>query len=184
MLLDEGHDVAEFGIIASGPNGASPHHLASDRIISDGDLVVMDFGGRKWGYWSDTTRTFVVGTPNDRHMEIHAVVKEAQRRGRDTVKPGIRCEEIDAVVREVIESAGYGEFFIHRTGHGIGLEVHERPYLVSGSDVALEEGMTFSIEPGIYIPGELGVRIEDIVACTADGIESLNDSPRDLISVE
>jgi Xaa-Pro aminopeptidase len=183
LTVEEGHDSAEFGIVASGPNGASPHHHGGGRVIEEGDVVVCDFGGRLGGYYSDSTRTFVVGTPRAEQTEVHAVVDTANQAGRDAVAPGIPCEEIDRAARKVIEEAGYGEFFIHRTGHGIGLEVHEHPYMVEGNDRPLQPGMTFSVEPGIYLPGSFGVRVEDIVVCTEDGVDSLNESSRSLTPV-
>jgi Xaa-Pro aminopeptidase len=183
LTVEEGHDSAEFGIVASGPNGASPHHHGGDRVIEEGDLVVCDFGGRLGGYFSDSTRTFVVGTARAEQVEVHGVVEAANQAGRDAVAPGVPCQEVDRAARKVIEDAGYGEFFIHRTGHGIGLEVHEHPYIVERNDLPLEPGMTFSIEPGIYLPGSFGVRIEDIVVCTDDGVESLNWSDRGLLAV-
>ena len=183
MLLEEGHDRAEFAIVASGPNGASPHHDAGERVIGDGDMIVLDFGGSLRGYKSDTTRTFVVDKPTDKQREVHSAVLEANTAGRATVAPGVPCQEVDRAARRVIEKAGFGEYFVHRTGHGIGLEIHEHPYIVEGNSLALESGMTFSIEPGIYLPGEFGVRIEDIVVCGDDGIVELNDSPRELVEV-
>ena len=183
MTVEEGHDVAEFTIVAAGRNGASPHHHPGDRTIEDGDLVVCDFGGRLGGYFSDSTRTCVVGTASARQSEIHAAVLVANEAGRAAVSPGVSCEEIDRASRAVIDDAGYGPFFIHRTGHGIGLEVHEHPYVVEGNDLSLEPGMCFSVEPGIYIPDDLGVRIEDIVTCTEDGVESFNQSDRGLVGV-
>lgn len=183
MVVAEGHDVAWSAIVASGPNGASPHHEPGDRVIEAGDLIVCDFGGELGGYHSDVTRTFVVGERDERADEVHAVVSAANAAARAAVAPGVPCEEVDGTARRVIEEAGYGEFFIHRTGHGIGLEVHEHPYLVEGNDLLLEPGMTFSIEPGIYLPGLLGVRIEDIVACTESGIDELNRAERDLVDV-
>ena len=184
MLVEEGHDQALFWIVASGPNGASPHHEPSSRVIERGDLVICDFGGSVHGYRSDTTRTFSVGEPIPRQAEVHQVVLSAQQAATAAVRPGVPCQEIDRVARAVIEDAGYGDYFIHRTGHGIGLDVHEDPYLVEGNDLPLEEGMAFSIEPGIYLPEEFGVRIEDIVVCGSDGPITLNDSPRELVVVE
>lgn len=183
MTVAEGHDLAEFTIVAAGPNGASPHHHPGDRVIEEGDLVVCDFGGRWDGYFSDSTRTFVAGEPTEEQVEVHSAVLAANEAGRAAVAPGVPCEEIDRAARSVIEQAGFGEHFIHRTGHGIGLEVHEHPYLVEGNDLPLEPGMTFSVEPGVYIPGRFGVRIEDIVVCTDDGVESLNESERGLVAV-
>lgn len=183
LTLEVGHDSAEFTIVASGPNGASPHHEPTDRVIEEGDLVVCDFGGRWDGYFSDSTRTFVVGEPSVAAAEVHELVVEANQAGRDSVAPGVPCEEVDRAARQVIVDGGYGEYFIHRTGHGIGLEVHEHPYIVQGNSTPLEEGMAFSIEPGVYVPGRLGVRIEDIVVCVDDGVDALNDSRRSLTSV-
>lgn len=180
MTIEEGHDVAEFAIVASGPNGASPHHDAGSRVIEEGDLVVCDFGGRWDGYYSDSTRTFVVGEPSEEQIEVHAVVLAANEAGRAAIAPGVACQDIDRAARDVIEQGGYGEHFIHRTGHGIGLEVHEHPYMVEASDMPLEVGMTFSVEPGIYLSERFGVRIEDIVAVTDQGADSLNESARGL----
>ena len=179
-VLAEGHDTAPFAIVASGPNAASPHHEASHRVIQEGDTVVVDFGGRWRGYCSDTTRTFFVGEPDAEVAEAFAVLEAAQAAGRAAVRPGVAAEEVDRATRAVIAAAGYGDRFIHRTGHGIGLEVHEHPYVVEGNGIALEPGMTFSIEPGIYVPDRFGMRIEDIVACGATGIDELNRSPRHL----
>ena len=183
LLLEEGHDLAEFAIVASGPNGASPHHEAASRVIQGGDLVVIDCGGSVAGYKSDTTRTFVVGEPTPDQREVHEVVLNANTAGRRAVAAGVACSEVDRAARTVIENAGYGEYFIHRTGHGIGLEVHEEPYLVEGNDSPLQTGMAFSVEPGIYLQGRFGVRIEDIVVCGEDGADELNNSPRTLIEV-
>jgi Xaa-Pro aminopeptidase len=180
MCLEEGHDEATFASVGSGPNGASPHHDASDRVIEEGDAVVIDFGGRWRGYCSDTTRTFHVGEPPAPVAEAYEALRAAQDAGRAAVAPRVPAQEVDRVTRKVIDTAGYGEWFIHRTGHGIGLEVHEHPYLVEGNSMPLEEGMTFSIEPGIYLPGEFGMRIEDIVAVSGNGIDELNDSDRSL----
>ena len=183
LTIGEGHESAEFTIVASGPNGASPHHHPGDRVIEEEDLVVCDFGGRLNGYYSDSTRTFVVGEPSEEQREVHEVVLAANEAGRAAVAPRVTCEAIDAAARSVIDEAGFGEYFVHRTGHGIGLEVHEHPYIVSGNELPLDPGMTFSVEPGIYLPGQFGVRIEDIVVCTGDGAESLNESERALVSV-
>jgi D-alanyl-D-alanine dipeptidase len=183
LLVEHGHRTAEFTIVASGPNAASPHHEPGSRTIVPRDTVVMDFGGELAGYHSDTTRTVAVIEPTEELEQVFAVVREAQAAAVDAVRPGVTTASIDAVARGVIEAAGYGERFIHRTGHGIGLEVHEPPYLVAGDDTTLEPGITFSVEPGIYLPGRLGVRIEDIVAVTGDGVERFNRSPRDLVVV-
>lgn len=183
MVEEEGHDTSWFTIVASGPNSASPHHETAGRVIEAGDMVVCDFGGTIDGYHSDVTRTFVVGPPNAKQVEVHELVVAANEAGRDAIAPGVTCEEIDAASRAVIEEGGYGRYFIHRTGHGIGLEGHEHPYIVSGNDLPLEQSMTFSIEPGVYIPGEFGVRVEDIVACGAAGVDDFNRAARTLIEV-
>ncbi len=180
MTIEEGHDTAEFASVGSGPNAASPHHEPTDRDIERGDVVVIDFGGRRRGYCSDTTRTFSVGEPEPEVAEAYAVLESAQREARRTVAPGVAAAAVDAAARSVIDAAGHGDRFIHRTGHGIGLEVHEHPYLVEGNDDPLEAGMTFSVEPGIYVADHWGLRIEDIVACTAAGVDELNDSDRRL----
>ena len=182
-LRAHGHETVDFTIVGSGPNGASPHHEAGERVIVAGDAVVLDFGGRMGGYCSDITRTVAVGEPGKEIRRVHEVVRQAQQAGVDAVRPGVPCEEVDAATRTVIEEAGYGERFIHRTGHGIGLDVHEPPYIVAGNGAPLQVGMTFSVEPGIYLPERFGVRIEDIVAVTPDGVERFNEAPRDLTVV-
>jgi len=183
-LLDAGCDSVAFCIVGSGSNGASPHHLPSDRPIRRGDLVVLDFGGWVGGYASDTTRTVVVGEPSEEQREVHGIVREAQEAAFQAAKPGVAAEEVDRAARRVVEDAGYGEAFFHRTGHGIGLEEHEDPYIVEGNRQVLEPGMTFSIEPGIYLEGRFGVRIEDIVAVTDDGAVRFNNSSRDLLVLD
>jgi len=180
LLIAHGHERAEFTIVASGPNGANPHHEESDRVVQEGDMVVLDFGGTKDGYGSDTTRTVHVGEPTSEEAEVYDVVRLAQQAAFDAVRPGAACQDVDRAARGVIAGAGYGERFIHRTGHGIGLTVHEPPYMIEGETRPIEPGMCFSIEPGIYLPGRFGVRIEDIVAATADGGRRLNDTSRDL----
>jgi D-alanyl-D-alanine dipeptidase len=182
-LLDAGHESVGFTIVASGPHGASPHHEPSRRAIERGDALVLDFGGRIGGYSSDMSRTVSVGEPSVEIAEVHEVVRHAQETAFQAVRPGLPAQEVDRVARGIIRDAGYGEDFIHRTGHGIGLEEHEDPYLVEGNVRPLETGMCFSIEPGIYLPGRFGVRIEDIVAITEDGVARLNDAPRDLLVV-
>lgn len=182
-LVEEGHTEADFVIVGSGPNGASPHHALSDRVIETGDVVVVDIGGPvAEGYNSDSTRTYAVGNPRDADVAAtYAVLQEAQQAAVDAVRPGATAESIDAAARDVITAAGFGDYFIHRTGHGIGLDVHEEPYIVAGNKLSLEEGMAFSIEPGIYQAGRWGARIEDIVVVTADGVESMNNQPHDLV---
>lgn len=184
MTVEEGSDVATFSIVASGPNAASPHHEPGSRVIAEGDSIVIDFGGKVGGYCSDTTRTFHLGDPSAEFQEAYAVVRAAQQAGVDAARPGTPAAYVDAAARRIIEDAGLGEFFIHRLGHGIGLDVHEDPYLVEGNDAVLEPGMTFSIEPGVYVPGRYGIRIEDIVVCTPLAAERLNRSSRDLRIVE
>ncbi|WP_327634986.1 Xaa-Pro peptidase family protein [Kribbella sp. NBC_00482] len=182
-IVEEGHTGADFVIVGSGPNGASPHHALSDRVIEAGDVVVVDIGGPvAEGYNSDSTRTYAVGTPRDADVAAtYAVLQEAQRAAVEAVRPGATAESIDAAARDVIAAAGFGDYFIHRTGHGIGLDVHEEPYIVAGNDLLLEPGMAFSVEPGIYQAGRWGARIEDIVVVTADGVESMNNQPHDLV---
>jgi Xaa-Pro aminopeptidase len=181
-ILAEGHTEAAFVIVGSGPNGASPHHSVSDRVIQRGDVVVIDIGGPiASGYNSDCTRTYAMGDPGDEVRETYAVLHAAQRAAVESVRPGATAESIDAAAREPIAAAGFGECFVHRTGHGIGLDVHEEPYIVGGNPLPLEEGMAFSIEPGIYQQGEWGARIEDIVIVTADGVESVNNRPHELV---
>ncbi|HEY6057330.1 MAG TPA: M24 family metallopeptidase, partial [Candidatus Limnocylindrales bacterium] len=188
-LVAEGHDAAGFAIVASGPNSASPHHAASDRVIGPGEPIVLDIGGTVGGYGSDVTRTlWVTGGepsrgPDDEFLSLYAVLRAAQAEATRAVRPGVPAEYVDAVAREIIGAAGHGRRFIHRVGHGIGLEGHEEPYLVAGSAVLLEAGMAFSVEPGIYVEGLYGARIEDIVVCGFDGPIVLNDVSRDLLVV-
>ncbi len=185
-IVEEGHATADFVIVGSGPNGASPHHSASGRTIREGDAVVVDIGGpTPAGYNSDSTRTYVVGEPADPELAVvHEIVRRAQEAGVAAARVGSTCEQVDAASRAVIEGAGYGQHFITRTGHGIGLEVHEEPYLVAGNQRPLEPGMAFSVEPGIYLPGRFGVRIEDIVVVADDGTpRRLNRSDTSLVSL-
>jgi len=176
MLREFGHEQVDFTVVGSGPNGANPHHEAGDRTIEPGDAVVLDFGGLMYGYGSDTSRTVCVGEPSALVSEVHEVVRRAQQAGVESVRPGVACQEIDRAARKVIADAGYGEYFIHRVGHGIGLTTHEPPYMVEGETHLIEPGMCFSIEPGIYLPGRFGVRIEDIVVATEDGGRRLNNT--------
>ncbi len=183
-IVTEGHRTVEFVIVGSGPNGADPHHEVSDRVIEEGDVVVVDIGGAvPSGYNSDSTRTYVVGTPDPVAAERIAVLVRAQQAAVDAVRPGVTAAEVDAAARTVLADAGLGEAFLHRTGHGIGVSVHEEPYIAPGNDLVLREGMAFSIEPGIYFAGSWGARIEDIVIVTADGGERLNVAPHELTSV-
>jgi Xaa-Pro aminopeptidase len=180
LLYKHGHSQVDFTLVGSGPNGANPHHAAGERTIQEGDMVVLDFGGLKEGYGSDTTRSVHVGEPTAEEREVFEIVRAAQQAGFEAVRPGIACQEIDRAAREVITDAGYGEYFIHRVGHGIGLTTHEPPYMVEGETRPIEPGMCFSIEPGIYLPDRFGVRIEDIVAATADGGRRLNNTSHEL----
>jgi D-alanyl-D-alanine dipeptidase len=184
LLREHGHEQVDFTVVGSGPNGANPHHEAGDRTIAVGDAVVLDFGGLMHGYGSDTSRTVCVGEPSARLREVHEVVRQAQQAGVEAVRPGVACQEVDRAARKVITDAGYGEYFIHRTGHGIGTTTHEPPYMIEGEEQPLVPGMCFSVEPGIYLPGELGVRIEDIVTVTETGGRRLNTTARELRIVE
>lgn len=182
-ITAEGHARADFVIVGSGPNAARPHHKPGKRVLARGDVVVVDIGGTMpSGYCSDCTRTYAIGPPPADFASYYRVLQDAQEAACGSVRPGETAESVDAVARNHIAAAGYGDFFLHRTGHGIGLETHEHPYIVSGNSEPLEPGMAFSVEPGIY-PGRHGARIEDIVACTADGMERLNNVTRDLVVV-
>jgi Xaa-Pro aminopeptidase len=182
-ILAEGHATVDFVIVGSGPNAASPHHEVSDRVLTTGDAVVVDIGGTMpSGYCSDSTRTYAIAEPPGELTAYYKVLYDAQEAACEAVRPGVTAESVDAAAREPITAAGYGEAFFHRTGHGIGLESHEDPYIVAGNREMLEPGMAFSVEPGIY-SGPHGARIEDIVVCTADGYERLNNTPRELLVV-
>ncbi|MEV7156483.1 aminopeptidase P family protein [Streptomyces misionensis] len=184
LLRRFGHSQVDFTIVGSGPNGANPHHEVGDRVIRRGDMVVLDFGGLKDGYGSDTTRTVHVGEPTEEERRVHGVVRAAQEAGCQAVRPGVACQEVDRAARAVITDAGYGEYFIHRTGHGIGVTTHEPPYMIEGEELPLVPGMCFSVEPGIYLPGRFGVRIEDIVTVTEDGGRRLNNTTREMVVVD
>ena len=182
-IVAQGHARVDFVIVGSGPNAAKPHHEPSDRVLAAGDAVVVDIGGTMpSGYCSDCTRTYALGAPPPEFAGYYQVLKDAQEAACAAVRPGVSAESVDAVARDAITAAGYGEYFTHRTGHGIGLEVHEDPYIVAGNADRLEPGMAFSVEPGIY-PGPHGARIEDIVVCTTVGRERLNNANRDLVVV-
>ncbi|MFE9771827.1 aminopeptidase P family protein [Streptomyces sp. NPDC005931] len=184
LLRRFGHSQVDFTIVASGPNGANPHHEAGERVIERGDMVVLDFGGLKGGYGSDTSRTVHVGEPTDEERRVHDLVREAQEAGFRAVRPGAACQDVDRAARAVIADAGYGEYFVHRTGHGIGVTTHEPPYMIEGEEQPLVPGMCFSVEPGVYLPGRFGVRIEDIVTVTEDGGRRLNNTARNLVIVD
>jgi len=177
-LIRATHDAVNFVIVASGPNGASPHHEPSDRRIGADDAVVVDIGGTLDGYCSDATRDYVTGRGPEGYHEVHAVLELAQQRASAAVAPGVRAQDIDRVARAVITDAGLGDAFVHRTGHGIGLEEHEAPWIVEGDTTVLAPGMAFSVEPGIYIEGRFGMRIEDIVVVTPEGVDVLDVRPR------
>ncbi|MFF5436308.1 aminopeptidase P family protein [Streptomyces achromogenes] len=184
LLRRFGHEQVDFTIVGSGPNGANPHHEVGDREIRPGDMVVLDFGGLKDGYGSDTTRTVHVGEPTEEERRVHDVVRAAQEAGYQAVRPGAACQDVDRAARAVIADAGYGAYFIHRTGHGIGVTTHEPPYMIEGEEQPLVPGMCFSVEPGIYLPGRFGVRIEDIVTVTEDGGRRLNNTTREMVTVD
>ena len=184
LLREHGHAQVDFTVVGSGPNGANPHHEAGDRTIEVGDAVVLDFGGLMHGYGSDTSRTVCVGEPSALVREVHEVVRRAQEAGVAAVRAGVACQEIDRAARKVITDAGYGERFIHRTGHGIGTTTHEPPYMIEGEEQPLVPGMCFSVEPGVYLAGQFGVRIEDIVTVTETGGLRLNNTERDLKIVQ
>ncbi|MFH8932735.1 M24 family metallopeptidase [Streptomyces griseosporeus] len=184
LLRRFGHSQVDFTIVGSGPNGANPHHEVGDRVIEPGDMVVLDFGGLKDGYGSDTTRTVHVGEPTEEERRVHDIVRAAQEAGFAAVRPGAACQDVDRAARAVITDAGYGEYFIHRTGHGIGVTTHEPPYMIEGEEQPLVPGMCFSVEPGIYLPGRFGVRIEDIVTVTGDGGRRLNNTTREMVIVD
>lgn len=183
LMAEHGMPTVAFCIVASGPNSASPHHEASDRVIQFGDPVVIDFGGPYQGYFSDITRTVVAGEPEPEFVSVYQVVQSAQQAAFEAIRPGAPCQSVDQAARRVISEQGYGEYFIHRTGHGLGLSEHEAPYLVEGNLQPLEPGMVVSDEPGIYILGRWGVRVEDTVAVTSDGAERLNHVSRELQSL-
>jgi Xaa-Pro aminopeptidase len=184
-IVAEGHARVDFVIVASGPNGASPHHELSDRTVEPGDPVVVDIGGTtSAGYCSDSTRMYAVGEPPADFLDYYDLLQRAQETAVEHVRPGVSCASVDAAARDIISAGGHGQHFIHRTGHGIGLETHEDPYIVTGNELPLEPGMVFSVEPGIYLAGRHGARIEDIVACTQDGVEPLNRTPHELVIIE
>jgi D-alanyl-D-alanine dipeptidase len=183
-IVAEGHSEVAFVIVGSGPHGADPHHEYSDRELTVGDIVVVDIGGTYGaGYHSDSTRTYSLGQPSSEVAQQYSILQRAQRTAFDAVRPGVTAQQVDAAARDVLAEAGLADCFVHRTGHGIGLCVHEEPYIVAGNDLPLAAGMAFSIEPGIYFPGRWGARIEDIVVVTGDGALSVNNRPHELIVV-
>lgn len=186
LFEEEGADGMSFNpIVAAGPNGSMPHYVGDSKVIQKGDFVVVDMGARYKGYCSDMTRTFCVGEPSDEQRRVYGVVLEAQKAGEAAVKAGVTGQDVDRAARSVIAAAGYGDFFLNRLGHGIGIAVHEGPYIIEGNHVPLEPGNVFSVEPGIYIPGKFGVRIENLVTVRPDGSgEALNNYPRELIVIE
>jgi Xaa-Pro aminopeptidase len=183
-MLNAGHERANFAIVAAGANAASPHHDPAERVIETGDVVLLDFGGTMRGYCSDITRMFSVGEPSMEVRDAYAVLVDAQEQGVTAATVGTPCAAVDAAARRVITEAGYGPYFVHRTGHGIGTEAHEDPYVVAGNPTPLEPGHAFSVEPGIYVPDRFGMRLEDIVVATREGPERLNHAPRDLAIVD
>ena len=190
LLIEHGHQQVNFAIVGSGPNAASPHHQPGDRVIGRDETVVCDFGGTysldgDVGYCSDITRTVVTGPPSPDVHECYRVLQAAQRSAVSAARSGVSAEHVDRVARTIIEEAGFGDLFVHRTGHGIGIEEHEDPYLVAGNTEVLQPGHAFSVEPGIYWPGRFGMRLEDIVVIGEDGDpESLNTADHDLIVVD
>jgi Xaa-Pro aminopeptidase len=182
-ILAEGHQRVNFAIVAAAENAASPHHHASDRVIKEGEIVLCDFGGTMNGYCSDITRCVFIGDPPAEIAEAYAVLVQAQHAAVLAGTVGTPCEEVDRVARKIISDAGYGEYFMHRTGHGIGMEEHEDPYMVEGNGLPLEPGHAFSVEPGIYLPGKWGMRLEDIVVATDHGPLPVNDANHELVSV-
>ena len=188
-IVAEGHQHVNFAIVAAGDNAASPHHEAADRVIRAGEVVLCDFGGTMLdgdgvGYCSDITRCVHVGEPPGEVAEAYAVLHEAQRAAAAAATVGTPCEAVDATARRIIADAGHGDRFIHRTGHGIGVEAHEDPYIVAGNAAPLAPGHAFSIEPGIYVPGRFGLRLEDIVVATEAGPDELNRADHGLAVVD
>jgi Xaa-Pro aminopeptidase len=184
-MLERGHERANFAIVAAGEHAASPHHEPSAaRVIGEGEVVLCDFGGTMQHYCSDITRMFHVGEPSTEIRDVYAVLAAAQEAGVHAASVGTACEDVDAAARSVIAGAGYGDYFVHRVGHGIGCDAHEDPYMVAGNALPIESGHAFSVEPGIYLPGRFGMRLEDIVVATDDGPRRLNEAARDLALVD
>ena len=183
-ILAEGHDVVNFAIVAAGENAASPHHHPGSRVVKPGEIVLCDFGGTMNGYCSDITRCVHVGEPPSDLRRAYDVLFEAQRASVASAVVGASCESVDEAARRIITDGGFGEFFVHRTGHGIGMDAHEDPYIVSGNTAPLVPGHAFSIEPGIYLPGKWGMRLEDIVVASADGPDPMNTVEHQLVVVD
>lgn len=183
LLCEHGHSRVDFTVVGAGPHAADPHHRPGDRVIGDGDMVVLDFGGLRDGYGFDTARTVHVGAPTDEERRVHETVRAAQRAAFEAVRPGVSCQEVDRAARAVLEEAGHAGHGALRTGHGVGVTTHEPPYLAEGEEQPLEPGMCFSIEPGIHLPDRFGVRIEDVVTCTDDGGRRLNTTSHELAIV-
>ena len=180
-MLESGHESVEFVIVAAGPNAASPHHFPSEREIQQNEVVLFDFGGRRAGYNSDTTRCVVVGNVSTEVDEAYQVLQAAEEAGVSAARVGLSCQDVDRAARSVIDAAGYGRQFLHRTGHGIGLNVHEAPFMIEGNELPIEVGFAFSVEPGIYMEGKWGMRIEDIVIVTDGEAIKCNTSDRQLV---
>lgn len=170
-------------IVASGTNGSMPHAYPTDRIFQTGDMITLDFGAALKGYKSDMTRTYAIGTPSDKMQEIYSIVQDAQRLAQDSLKPGVACKDIDAIARDYIDRKGYGEYFAHGLGHGVGLDIHEFPRLNKTSNDVLQENMVVTVEPGIYLPGVGGVRIENTCVITKDGSKSLFSASTDMVKL-
>jgi Xaa-Pro aminopeptidase len=183
-LIVEGHDVVNFAIVAAGENAASPHHHPGPRIIRSGEILLTDFGGTMNGYCSDITRCVYLGTPPAEVADAYAVLHEAQQASVAAGVVGVSCQEVDRVARGIINAAGFGDYFVHRTGHGIGMEAHEDPYMVEGNELPIAPGHAFSVEPGIYIPGRWGMRLEDIVVAAEDGPQPLNAARHELVALD
>lgn len=183
-LLDAGADDVSFSpIVASGPNSAIPHAVPTERLLQDGELLLFDWGALVDGYASDLTRTFAVGEIDPELKKVYEIVRQANEAGRTAIKPGLPAREVDRATRKIIEEAGYGPYFFHRTGHGLGLEVHEEPNILEGNAQPLQVGNTFTVEPGIYLADRGGVRIEDNILVTGDGYRSQTTFPRDLRNI-
>lgn len=180
-IVAAGHERVNFVIVAAGENAASPHHEPGETVIEAGDCVLVDIGGTRRGYCSDTTRVVSIGAPPEEVVRAWDSLRAAQEAATAAVAPGVAAESIDAAARDALVAAGYGEAFIHRTGHGIGVEGHEAPWIVAGNQQPLRPGMAFSVEPGVYVPERYGARIEDIVVVTDEGVERLNHRPRDIV---